>query len=319
MLALNFVERPLGSHGVYALLGLVHNEQIELQLAHPPQLVVLSAKVDRTLQSLQRFKRNHALGRVISLTPHHGHIVVPGQDTGAASERVRIGHKGKFTPPADEFKEIIRPGVGDAGAVGNDQHLGKAHLPDQVVGGQRLPKPRLGVPQKLLAALFKVGLGHSHGLLLLLPQRIGQLLAICWDKLPPGKPVKIAVGGGAVHMEPLCARRALDAQGRFQKGVKFPVSKILPGAVLVHGVVLPGQDMTDIRRVGLLFHPLGRRLLLCVADFCPAVVVDNARCVVGVDHGHDPFERLYLDCHHAISFTWDSINWISFSSRPYFL
>ena len=104
-------------------------------------------------------------------------------------------------------------------------------------------------------------------------------------------------------MEPLCPRRALDSQSRFQKGVKFPVGKILPGAVLIHGVVLPSQDMADVRRVGLLLHPLGRRLLLCVADLCPAVVVDNARRVVGVDHGHDPFERLYLDCHHAISFT----------------
>ena len=135
MLTVNLAECPLGTHGVHALLGLVHNEQIELQLAHPPQLIILPAKVDRALQSLQGFKGDHALGRVISLTPHHSHIVVPGQDPGAAPERVCVGHKSKFAPPADEFEEIVRPGVGDAWAVSDDQHLGKSHLPDQIVGG----------------------------------------------------------------------------------------------------------------------------------------------------------------------------------------
>jgi len=55
--------------------------------------------------------------------------------------------------------------------------------------------------------------------------------------------------------------------------MKIVIHKILPGAVLIHGVVLPQQNGPDARGVGLLPDALGHCLTLGVANLGPAVQV----------------------------------------------
>ena len=121
-------------------------------------------------------------------------------------------------------------------------------------------------------------------------------------------------------MEPFRPRRALHLGLRLQEGVEVAVGEILAGAVLEHSVVLPRQDILNVSGVGLLLDTLGHGLLFGVADFRPAVMVDDAGGVVGINHRNHAGEGFdFCSFHHSISFTWDSINAISFSSRPYFL
>ena len=60
MLAGDVVERAVGTDGIHALLRLVHNEKVELEVLDPSQLIVRSAKIDGAFQPLQRLKGDHA-------------------------------------------------------------------------------------------------------------------------------------------------------------------------------------------------------------------------------------------------------------------
>ena len=130
VLPLDVTEGPLGLHGVHALLGLVHDQKVELQFAHPAQLIKIAAEIDGTFQPLQRLESNHIPGRCLFPMDDSGKMLFPRQDAGLVLQSVGVGHKGILAPPADELEEILRPRVGDAGPVGDDQHLGKAHLLD---------------------------------------------------------------------------------------------------------------------------------------------------------------------------------------------
>lgn len=75
------------------------------------------------------------------------------------------------------------------------------------------------------------------------------------------------------------------------------VGEILPGAILEYSVILPGQLILYPGGVGLLPDALGDGLLFRVADFCPTLVIDYPRSVVGVNHRHDmgkgvPFRKV---------------------------
>ena len=119
------------------------------------------------------------------------------------------------------------------------------------------------------------------------------------------------MGRGTVHMEPFGPPFPLQTRGGLQIGVEIAVGEILPGAVLEHGVVLPGQIKLDTGGVGLLLNALENGLLLSVADFCPALVIRNAGGVVGVNLGDNMGEGLNFRFHHVISFTWLSIKWMN--------
>ena len=69
----------------------------------------------------------------------------------------------------------------------------------------------------------------------------------------------------------------------------------------------------------LLLDAIFHALLFRVADLRPALVRGIVGMGVGVDHGDDGLKGANLRCvHQSISFTWDSMNAISASSRPYF-
>ena len=284
---------PFCTHGVHALLGFVYNQQIEVQIPDPFELVVFTAEVYGTLQPLQGFEGHHA---EFGFARHDGfQIFLPAQNARFALQRVRFGDKGKFTTPADEFLKIFRPGVGNAGPVGHDQHFCKAHLPDEIIGGQRFSKPGLGVPEKFRAAALKIVPGHVYGILLLLPQIVGAFFR-AFGHSTGSKGVKVPQQPIPVRVEPLRTRFPRNIPG-FQVVVKIVVGEVLAGAVLEHGIVLPGQFPADIRRVGLLLDARVDALPLGVAYLRPAVVVGDARGIVGVDHGDNALEALDLHGH----------------------
>ena len=108
--------------------------------------------------------------------------------------------------------------------------------------------------------------------------------------------------GIAVDLEPFCTRLSVDLFHSLQIVVEIMVGKILSGAVLIYGIVLPAQLPADARRVGLLLDALYHILFFCVSDFRPAFMVGDARRLIGVDHGNDTPEGLNLHCHYTISF-----------------
>ena len=187
--ASNVTESAVSFISVHTLLSLVYDQEVKLHarllfailipifFCHPLQLVILAAEIDRPLQALQGFKGDHLVGSVW-VPQTAGDKFLPRQDAGPAPQSICVGHKGILAPPADKFEKIVRPGVGDAGAVGDDQHLGKAHLPDKVIGGQRLSESGLSVPEKLPAAALEVHLRHGHSLPLLFAEGISKFLRI---------------------------------------------------------------------------------------------------------------------------------------------
>ena len=60
MLAGDVVERAVGTDSIHALLRLIHDEKVELEVLDPSQFIVLSTEIDGTFQPLQRFKGDHA-------------------------------------------------------------------------------------------------------------------------------------------------------------------------------------------------------------------------------------------------------------------
>ena len=97
-----------------------------------------------------------------------------------------------------------------------------------------------------------------------------------------------------VDMKPLRALLPGDLFYPFQIIVEVMVGKILAGAVLVHGVILPAQLPPDAGGMGLLHDPCPDVLFFRVADLCPALMVRDAGGVIGIDHGDDAVKGLDL-------------------------
>ena len=305
--ALNVVEGFFSLIGLHALLRLVHHQQVEGQplfllacgavhilFGHPAQLFVVAAEVDGALQILQGDESHHALVEAAL------DVLVPGQDAGLAAQGVRIADKTEIVLPADELVEILRPGVGDAGAVGDDQYPLKAHPHDQIVGAQRLAEAGLGVPQELLSAVREPIRRLGDGALLLFAQRIAQT-AFLGRGTPCGKLVEVRPRFRPVHLEPLGFRFALYMGDGAEVMVELVVSKGQAAAVLVNGVVPPEDLVGDVRGVVLLFDPLLHTLLFGVADLRPAQVRRVIRMGVGVDHRDDGLKGANVGCAHFSS------------------
>ena len=289
MSAPDVVEGLFGFPGLHAFLRLVHHQQIEgepvllLPLAvvrfpgHPVQLVVLPAEENGALQILQGNKGDHALIHVIL------EIFVPRQHAGLAPEGVGAADKAELLTPADELVEILRPGVGDAGPVGNDQDAPKAHADDQIIGGEGLAEARLRVPEELRPALAEPVRRRGDGCFLLRPQRIGEA-GLALRGAAGGKGVKVRPRLLTVHMEPFGFGLALHMGDGAEIVVKVVVRKRLPAAVLVNGIVPPEDAVGDVGGVVLLPDPVLHALLFRVPDLRPALMGRVVGVGVGVDH-----------------------------------
>ena len=155
---LNVIESLFGLVGLHAFLRLIHDKEIEgealfllaelidILFGHPAQLGELAAEVLGALQILQGDKGDHAF--VIAAAD----ILVPCQDAGLPLQGIRVADKAEIMLPADEFIEVFRPGVCDAGPVGDDEHPFKTAADDEVIGAERLAEAGLGVPEELPAA-----------------------------------------------------------------------------------------------------------------------------------------------------------------------
>ena len=305
--ALDVVEGFFSLVGLHTLLRLVHHQQVKGQAlsllacravhvlpGHPAQLFVVAAKVDGTLQILQGDESHHALIEAAL------DVLVPGQDAELAAQGIRIADKAEIVLPADELVEILRPGVGDAGAVGDDQHPLKAHPHDQIIGAQRLAEAGLGVPQELLPAVRKPVRCPGDGALLLFAQRIAQA-AFLRRGTPCGKLVEVRPRFRPVYLEPLGFRLAFHMCNGIKIMVELVVSKGQAAAVLVNGVVPPEDLVGDVRGVVLLFDPLLHALLFSIADLRPAQVRRVIRVGIGVDHRDDGLKGANVGCAHFSS------------------
>ena len=195
--------------------------------------------------------------------------------------------------PADELSEILRPGVGDAGPIGDDQDFMEPHTDNQIIGGQGLAKPGLCVPEEFRAAALKVFLGVMDSPFLFCPQLVGQALLIRLRSLSAGKSVEILLRGGPVDLEPLGSGPAGRAGFGFQPVMEGVVCEVFPGAILVHGIVCPEELPPNSGSMGLFVNPVCDPAL-GVADFSPAVVIGHAGGVVGIDRRNDPLEGVDL-------------------------
>ena len=219
--------------------------------------------------------------------------------------------------PSDEFTKIVRPRIRDTGAIGDDEYFHKSHLTDKVVGSQGLAETRFGIPQKFLAALFKIGFGHFDRLFLFAAQFVCCVFLFGVNAHAPRKIVEILQGSRPVQLEPFRTGAAGAVRLRFEIGMEIVIGEIFPRPVFIHGVIFPRKYGLNARCMRLLADALLHRLLFGVADLRPAVVVRHAGRIVGIHHGDDAAERLNIRCHHFISLTCVSINSISRSSSPY--
>ena len=120
-------------------------------------------------------------------------------------------------------------------------------------------------------------------------------------------------------MEPFAALVPLYVSVPGEVAVEVVIHEVFAAAVFVHGVITPQNFVFYSGCVVLLTDALLHGLLVGIAYFCPALMGRVIRVGIGIYHGDDALEALDIDCrsHYAISFTWDSMNAISFSSRPY--
>ena len=91
-------------------------------------------------------------------------------------------------------------------------------------------------------------------------------------------------------MKPFRTGAAGTVRLRFEIGMEIVIGEIFSRPVFIHGVIFPGKHRLNTRRTCLLTNTLLHRLLFGVADFRPPLVVNNARRIIGVDHGDDAAE-----------------------------
>ena len=302
----NVVECLLRLIGLHALLCFIYHQQVKsksllplsvfvnILLRQPAQLSVLSAEIDRALQVLQGHKGNHALVKAAL------NVLLTGQNAAFAPQSVGIADKAEVMLPADKPIEVLRPGVGYAGTVGNDQNLLKAHADDQIIGAQGLSKAWLCVPQKLLAASGEIIRCHGNCLFLFLTEGIAQP-GFLRRRTAGGKLIKILPRLTPVHLKPLGFRLALYMGDSAEIAVELMVGKGQTAAVLIDGIVPPEDFIGDVRGMVLLSHPLLYGLLFRIADLRPALMGRITRMRIGVDHGDNGLKRADIGYAHFSS------------------
>ena len=286
MVAVHIVEGPLRLVGLHPFLGFIHNEQVEMKVRYPLQLVDTAAEINGTLQALQGLKGHHAL--MVLLIGHSGiQEFIPCHDPLLPLQGVGLRHEIKRRLPGDELLEIFGPGIGNAGPVRHHQSILESHGADKVIGRQGLSETGLRIPQELPAALFKIGLRLFHRLPLLTAKHIGQAFLRFRLEIPAGEFIEIGKGPVPVDVEPLRLRLALHILIPLQIIMEIVVRETFPAAILENGIVRPKELHLDIRRVGLLADAVLHALPFGISDFCPALMIGNARRGIGVNHGNN--------------------------------
>ena len=191
----------------------------------------------------------------------------------------------------------------------------------QVVSRERLSETRLCVPEKFcLLPSDKILHGFLHGFRLLVTELIGNYrirIFLRYHAVVLRKINKIPTGSIRFNEKPFCASFTSNPQF-FQIGVEVLIRK---GSIWFRHERCPHSPpglMCNADSMGLLLNP-GFHIPLSKADLCPAVMRRYAGRGIGITLRCNFCSCLNFDCrHYAISFMWDSINSISFSSKPYF-
>ena len=277
---LDVVERHVGLEGVDALVGLVDDEHVPLDVRHVLELVVLTAELDGALEILKAHELDEPLGTPV---PQVRQVLVACEAVGLAREGAHAADEVEARPGADELHVVVVPGVGDGGAVRHDQHLHGADAAAEVVGGQCLAEARLGVPQELAALVGAGVVGRLHrGRFLFGAQLILDGLghvqhAVVLTELP-----ETHLGRRGLDLVPLGVGFVGHVQ-TLEVTVEIGVAERL-ARVLVGGVAVPVDDVAHVGGVRLL---LDARLhvLLGVADLRPPIVPGDLGRGVGIDLG----------------------------------
>ena len=287
--AVYLVEGHIGLVGVDALVGLIDDEQIPVELGHLVEFLDVAAEVDGTLQVLQTDELNAALhgaglldaGEVLLTRQTGRHLVVlrAQQGVDAAHEEVAV--------LTDKLQIILIPRVGDGGAVGHHEHVVQPHAQAEVVHGEGLAEAWFSVPEKFgLGVVGEAADGLTDSLLL----AIAQLIALYGPALDDAAVLpeleETVVGGFGANMEPFGMVVALDAE-LGEIGMEVGVVEGL-GAALVNGVAVPFDVPGDACGMALLPHTVLDALPFGVANLHPAAVLGNLGGGVGVDlwQGH---------------------------------
>ena len=304
--ALDVVERHVGLEGVHALVRLVDDEHVPGEVGNLVELPVHAAEVDGAFEVLKAHELDEPLG-ALRVVADGAKVLLAAEAVGLAGQGVHAADETVAALHAHELHVVVVPGVGDGGAVGDDEHLLRADAAAQVVGGERLAETRLGVPQELaamFAALVPMGAGEGsrplHGALLLGTQDVGGGAGRIQHAVGVAEPVELLVRLLAADLEPFRLWFALDAL-LLEVGVEVRVVE-RARAVLPRGVAAPLQVPLNVGGVRLLLDALAH-VLFGVADLGPAVVAGDFGCGVGVDlrnRGSGGFDDLRnVDARHG--------------------
>ena len=116
MRAMNIPKRTLRAHRIHALMRLVHNQEIKGELAHPAQLIHISAEIDRALESLQGLERHHT----DLLHVREVHIRLTRENACMSAQCLRIGNKDKLAAPRNKLLKVLCPCVRNTRTIRHD-------------------------------------------------------------------------------------------------------------------------------------------------------------------------------------------------------
>ena len=248
-LALYMIERHVGLEGVHALVRLVDDEDVPLEVGHMLELVVFAAEVDGALEVLQAYE----LDKAFRTAPLETVEVLLAREAVGLLLQGACGAdecQSRFGP--DKLDVVVVPGVGDCGAVGDDEDLLCAQASAEVVARERLAEARLGVPQVLAVLVEARVVGCLlRGPLLLVAQAVvdgrGRVLD---DAVVLAELVEVLVRWVGLYLEPLGAglvRNVEPAQVAVEVGVVEGLARVLIGRVAA-----PFEPVDDVCGVGLL-------------------------------------------------------------------
>ena len=165
--ALDVVERHIGLEGVHALVRLVDDEHVPGEVGHLVELLVHATKADGALEVLKAYELDEPLG-ALRVVADGTQVLLTAEAVGLAGQGVHTADEAVAALYPNECHVVVVPGVGDGGAVGDDEDLLCADAAAQVVGRERLAEAGLGVPQEFAAArtaLVPMGAGEGARLL----------------------------------------------------------------------------------------------------------------------------------------------------------
>ena len=199
------------------------------------ELVELPAELNGALEVLQAHELDEPLGAAVAQVLE---VLVAREAERPARKRARAAYEAKTRLSAHELHVVVVPGVGDGGAVRDDEHLFRVDVLAEVVAREGLAEAGLRVPQEL-AAVVGAGVvgGLLAGALLLAAQAVFDCGGGVQDAVVLAELVESRLRWRGLYLEPLGVRLVCDVKLP-QVAVEVGVAKRLT-RVLVCRVPVP--------------------------------------------------------------------------------